>query len=113
MSQFEITEFGITRFDCTVQLVLSRGTCLSGQTNDQGWALYYFTRNKEGKNNCLAQCRCRHVSAFLGSAACLVGVGFVTCENRYVAVALLTTAVGLEGLVNSGFMVNTIDFAPR
>ncbi|XP_046332461.1 uncharacterized transporter slc-17.2-like [Haliotis rufescens] len=51
--------------------------------------------------------------SFLGSAACLVGVGFVTCENRYVAVALLTTAVGLEGLVNSGFMVNTIDFAPR
>ncbi|XP_067659181.1 uncharacterized transporter slc-17.2-like [Haliotis asinina] len=51
--------------------------------------------------------------SFLCSAACLVGVGFVTCENRYVAVALLTTAVGLEGLVNSGYMVNTIDFAPR
>ncbi|XP_041377316.1 sialin-like [Gigantopelta aegis] len=52
-------------------------------------------------------------TSFLGSAACLVSVGFVPCEQRMLAVALLTIAVAFEGLCNSGYMVNTVDFAPR
>ena len=51
--------------------------------------------------------------AFLGAGACLVGVGFVDCEHRTLAVALLAVAVGFEGLCYSGYMVNQIDFAPR
>ncbi|XP_076471836.1 sialin-like [Babylonia areolata] len=51
--------------------------------------------------------------SFLGAGACLVGVGFVDCEHRSLAVVLLTIAVGFEGLSYSGYIVNHIDFGPR
>ncbi|XP_076472441.1 sialin-like [Babylonia areolata] len=57
--------------------------------------------------------RLYQATSFLGSGACLVGVGFVNCEHRTLAVVLLAVAVGFEGLCYSGFMVNHIDFAPR
>ncbi|CAG5136557.1 unnamed protein product, partial [Candidula unifasciata] len=52
-------------------------------------------------------------TSFLGAGACLVGVGFVDCENRVIAVVLLAVAVGFEGLCFAGYMVNQVDFAPR
>ena len=42
-----------------------------------------------------------------------MGVGFLDCEHRTLAVALLAVAVAFEGLCYSGHMVNHIDFAPR
>ncbi|XP_076472677.1 sialin-like [Babylonia areolata] len=57
--------------------------------------------------------RLYQATSFLGAGACLVGVGFVDCEHRTLAVVLLAVAVGFEGLCYSGYMVNHIDFAPR
>ncbi|XP_076472601.1 sialin-like [Babylonia areolata] len=57
--------------------------------------------------------RLYQATSFLGAGACLVGVGFVNCEHRTLAVVLLAVAVGFEGLCYSGYMVNHIDFAPR
>ena len=53
------------------------------------------------------------LTAFLGTGGCLVGVGFVGCEHRTLAVVLLTVGVAFEGLCYSGLVVNHIDFAPR
>ncbi|KAK0061544.1 sialin-like isoform X1 [Biomphalaria pfeifferi] len=50
---------------------------------------------------------------FLGGGSCIVGVGFIGCEHRNAAVALLAIAVGFEGLCYAGYMVNHVDFAPR
>ncbi|CAL1531040.1 unnamed protein product [Lymnaea stagnalis] len=51
--------------------------------------------------------------AFIGAGSCIIGVGFIGCENRNYAVALLAIAVGFEGLCYAGYMVNQVDFAPR
>ncbi len=45
-------------------------------------------------------------------AVFLIGTGFVTCEQRYLAVALLTLAVGCSGAIYSGFVVNMVDIVP-
>ncbi|XP_071110371.1 uncharacterized transporter slc-17.2-like [Haliotis cracherodii] len=51
--------------------------------------------------------------SFVGAGACLIGTGFVNVENRYVAVVLLTIAMWCVGMASAGFIVNTVDFAPR
>ncbi|CAL1531041.1 unnamed protein product [Lymnaea stagnalis] len=51
--------------------------------------------------------------AFLGAGSCIIGVGFIGCENRDYAVGLLAIAVGFEGFCYAGYNVNTVDFAPR
>ncbi|XP_046558800.1 uncharacterized transporter slc-17.2-like [Haliotis rubra] len=51
--------------------------------------------------------------AFLGAGACLIGTGFVGAERRYVAIALLTTAMWFMGVSTAGYLVNFVDFAPR
>uniref|UniRef100_A0A2C9KAP8 Major facilitator superfamily (MFS) profile domain-containing protein n=1 Tax=Biomphalaria glabrata TaxID=6526 RepID=A0A2C9KAP8_BIOGL len=53
------------------------------------------------------------MDGFLGGGSCIVGVGFIGCEHRNAAVALLAIAVGFEGLCYAGYMVNQVDFAPR
>ena len=50
--------------------------------------------------------------AFIGAGSLIVAVGFVSCEDRMMAVALLTLAVGVEGMVYGGYMTNYVDFAP-
>ncbi|XP_071110137.1 uncharacterized transporter slc-17.2-like [Haliotis cracherodii] len=51
--------------------------------------------------------------SFVGAGACLIGTGFVSVENRYVAVVLLTIAMWFVGMGSAGYTVNTVDFAPR
>ncbi|XP_067658752.1 uncharacterized transporter slc-17.2-like [Haliotis asinina] len=51
--------------------------------------------------------------AFIGAAACLIGTGFVSVEHRYVAIVLLTIAMFFVGFASAGYVVNTVDFAPR
>ncbi|XP_046556711.1 uncharacterized transporter slc-17.2-like [Haliotis rubra] len=51
--------------------------------------------------------------AFIGSGVCLIGTGFVNVENRYVAIVLLTIGMWFAGFAYGGFVVNTVDFAPR
>ncbi|XP_071109883.1 uncharacterized transporter slc-17.2-like [Haliotis cracherodii] len=51
--------------------------------------------------------------AFLGAGVCLIGTGFVDAERRYVAIALLTTAMWFMGVSTAGYLVNFVDFAPR
>ncbi|KAH9504374.1 hypothetical protein Btru_063441 [Bulinus truncatus] len=51
--------------------------------------------------------------SFLGGGSCIVGVGFIGCEHRNFAVALLAVAVGFEGLCYAGYMVNHVDYAPN
>ena len=58
-------------------------------------------------------CTALSPTAFLGAGGCLVGVGFLDCERRTLAVVLLAVAVAFEGLCYSGYVVNHIDFAPR
>ena len=50
---------------------------------------------------------------FLGPAALMVGVGFLDCTKRSIAVALLTVAVGLTFGSRSGYNVSAVDIAPR
>jgi len=47
-----------------------------------------------------------------GPAVCLIIVSFVGC-NSILTMALLTLAVGLQGAIYSGFMVNHLDIAPN
>ena len=54
-----------------------------------------------------------HVSGFSGAASCLVGTGFCTCEQRGLAVALLSSAVMFMGFGRAGYVVNHVDFAPK
>lgn len=56
----------------------------------------------------------RRVFHFLGQllpAISLVVLGYVGC-HAYLAVALLTLAVGLDGISSSGFQVNHVDLSP-
>ncbi|XP_048250163.1 uncharacterized transporter slc-17.2-like [Haliotis rufescens] len=53
------------------------------------------------------------IIAFVGAGACLIGTGFVSVEHRYVAVVLLTIAMWFVGMASAGYIVNTVDFAPR
>ncbi|XP_046559193.1 uncharacterized transporter slc-17.2-like isoform X1 [Haliotis rubra] len=51
--------------------------------------------------------------SFVGAGACLVGTGFVGVEHRYIPIVLLTLAMGFVGMASAGYLVNTVDFAPR
>ena len=42
----------------------------------------------------------------------LIGTGYVTCENPYIAVGILCFAVGMSGFQYPGCMVNHVDIAP-
>ncbi|XP_048250788.1 uncharacterized transporter slc-17.2-like [Haliotis rufescens] len=78
---------------------------LSGQVAD-------YIRSR----NCLSTTATRRIFqiiAFVGAGTCLIGTGFVNVENRYVAVVLLTIAMWFVGMASAGYIVNTVDFAPR
>ncbi|XP_048752020.2 sialin-like [Ostrea edulis] len=51
--------------------------------------------------------------AFIGAGVMSVAVGYITCEQRDVAVALLSVAVMFTGLCRAGYTVNHVDFAPK
>ncbi|XP_060073734.1 sialin-like [Ylistrum balloti] len=57
--------------------------------------------------------RMYQVSAFLGAGIFSVATGFSTCENRDMAVIFLSVAVFFTGLCRAGYVVNSIDFAPK
>lgn len=51
-------------------------------------------------------------SGCLGPAVFLVGAGYVPCGKPYVAVAMVTVAVGMCGFHYAGLYINYIDIAP-
>ncbi|XP_052286762.1 uncharacterized transporter slc-17.2-like isoform X7 [Dreissena polymorpha] len=51
--------------------------------------------------------------SFAGAGGCLIGTGYCTCEERSLAVAMLSLAVMFMGLGRVGHMVNHVDFAPK
>ncbi|OQV14443.1 Sialin [Hypsibius exemplaris] len=56
----------------------------------------------------------RRVFQFVGQllpSVCLVMLGYIGC-NLYVAVTLLTLAVGLDGITAAGYQVNHVDISP-
>ncbi|XP_062591838.1 sialin-like [Saccostrea cucullata] len=53
------------------------------------------------------------ISAFIGAGAMSVAVGYTDCDQRGVAVALLSLAVMFTGLCRAGFTVNHVDIAPK
>uniref|UniRef100_A0A914UMH7 Sialin n=1 Tax=Plectus sambesii TaxID=2011161 RepID=A0A914UMH7_9BILA len=53
------------------------------------------------------------IIAMFGQSFCLVGAGYCTCEQRYLAVALITIGQGLSGFQVAGFLINHMDIAPR
>jgi hypothetical protein len=53
------------------------------------------------------------VAGHWGPGLALLGLNFVSTEDSTAAVALLTTAVGLNGAVYVGFQVNHIDLSPN
>ncbi|XP_064611528.1 sialin-like [Liolophura sinensis] len=53
------------------------------------------------------------IIAFVGASASLVATGFVTCENRMLAIVFLALAVSFLGLSRGGYLVNHVDFGPR
>ena len=58
-------------------------------------------------------CLCM-LSGFAGAAACFVSIGFCSCLQRVLAVALLLLAVMFTGIGHGGgFNANHVDFAPK
>ncbi|GFR68866.1 vesicular glutamate transporter 1 [Elysia marginata] len=53
------------------------------------------------------------VLAFIGRAVCLTSVGYVTHDNRYVAVCLLGLSGFFAGMQQAGYVANFIDIGPR
>ncbi|XP_025084631.1 sialin-like isoform X2 [Pomacea canaliculata] len=51
--------------------------------------------------------------AFVGSAVCIVSAGYMTCDQRPLAVFLLCLCLTFVGLNRAGYAVNHIDLAPR
>ena len=51
-------------------------------------------------------------AAQVGPAAALVGAAYSGCD-RIAAMALLTTAVGINGIVYGGYVVNHVDISPN
>ena len=43
----------------------------------------------------------------------VIALGFLTCSNRYTAVALLTIGLTANGACFAGIFVNHVDIAPR
>ena len=52
-------------------------------------------------------------SAFIVPAGLLVIMGYLDCDKRNVAVAILTLAVTSTSLNRSAYSVNHVDIAPR
>jgi len=53
------------------------------------------------------------VSATSIPAGLLVALGFVNCEMRSLAVALLCLTVGINSTCRAGFTINHVDISPR
>ncbi|CAG2223697.1 SLC17A5 [Mytilus edulis] len=51
--------------------------------------------------------------AFTGAGAFLIGTGFVSCDQRNIAVAFLSIAVMFTGFHRAGYVVNHVDFGPK
>ena len=54
---------------------------------------------------------CNYFSGQIMPAAFMLGLGYVGCD-KVLAVALVSLAVGLNGLTQAGFNVNHLDIAP-
>ena len=54
-----------------------------------------------------------YIIAFIGAGTFLVATGFVTCDQRTLAVAFLSIAVMSTGCSRSAYAVNHVDFAPK
>ncbi|KAK7093970.1 hypothetical protein V1264_007649 [Littorina saxatilis] len=52
-------------------------------------------------------------TSFLGTAACIGTAGFLTCEQRPLAVFVICLCLAFMGFNRSGYTVNHIDLAPR
>ena len=52
-------------------------------------------------------------SSYIGIAASLLGVGFITEEHRYIAVGLLAISGLFVGLTQAGYIANFVDIGPR
>ncbi len=52
------------------------------------------------------------ISGMFLPGAFLIGTGFIGCEQPFLAVAILSIAVGFSGLQYAGFIVNHVDIAP-
>ncbi|VDI75516.1 Hypothetical predicted protein [Mytilus galloprovincialis] len=50
---------------------------------------------------------------FIGAGAFLIGTGFVSCDQRNIAVAFLSIAVMFTGFHRAGYVVNHVDFGPK
>ncbi|XP_059139528.1 sialin-like isoform X2 [Physella acuta] len=100
--KFDITQNGL--LSSTPYMAMFFTSLASGQVAD-------FLRSKYLSTT--ATRRLFQSVAFLGAGSCIVGVGFIGCEDRNYAVALLAIAVGFSGFCFSGYMVNQVDFAPR
>ena len=61
---------------------------------------------------CIINCRCAR-AAFLGTGVCVGSAGFITCEQRHLAVFVICLCLSFMGLNRSGYCVNHIDLAPR
>lgn len=51
--------------------------------------------------------------SFTGAGVFLIATGFVTCEQRGLAVAFVSISVMSMGFTRPGFAVNHVDFAPK
>ncbi|ESO85177.1 hypothetical protein LOTGIDRAFT_167964 [Lottia gigantea] len=100
--KFDIKQNGV--LSAVPYMAMTISVIVSGQTADFLRRKYLSTKTTR---------KLFQISAFIGAGGCLVGAGFVTCENRMVGVALLTLAVTFEGMCFAGYMVNQVDFAPR
>ena len=57
--------------------------------------------------------RFHHVTAEFGACGFLIALGFVSCTQTTLAVALLTLGATVHGAVYSAFLVNCMDIAPQ
>ncbi|CAG2215272.1 SLC17A5 [Mytilus edulis] len=53
------------------------------------------------------------VTSFVGSGVFLIGTGFTSCEDREIAVVLLSLAFLFAGFHNAGCLVNNIDIGQK
>ena len=56
---------------------------------------------------------CVILSGFVGSGVFLIGTGFTSCEDREIAVVLLSLAFLFAGFHNAGCLVNNIDIGQK
>lgn len=83
--------------------------CFWLMINIAGWTADCMRRNGWATKNVRKIC---YIAGTLVPGIFLIGTGFVTCENPYLAVAILAVAVGFSGCQYASVMVNHVDIAP-